>query len=64
MLTQVLAPTLKRDPAQLRHLPVGSAAHCAEALAAYAAAGADEVLLWPVRDPVDQLHRAAALDLG
>jgi len=53
----VLAPTLGRDPAQLAHLPIGSAQHCSEALAAYAAAGAREVLLWPIRDGLHQLER-------
>jgi alkanesulfonate monooxygenase SsuD/methylene tetrahydromethanopterin reductase-like flavin-dependent oxidoreductase (luciferase family) len=57
VLTDVLAPTLQRDPAQLRHLPIGSAQHCSEALAGYAAAGAGEVLLWPVRDGLHQLER-------
>ena len=57
VLTDVLAPTLNRDPAQLAHLPVGSAQHCSETLAAYADAGAREVLLWPVRDAVRQLER-------
>ena len=38
---------------------MGSAGHCAEALAAYAAAGADEVLVWPVRDPVRRVERCA-----
>jgi alkanesulfonate monooxygenase SsuD/methylene tetrahydromethanopterin reductase-like flavin-dependent oxidoreductase (luciferase family) len=60
VLTRVLAPILRRDPDTLRHLPVGGAAHCAEALAAYAEAGADQVLLWPLRDATDQLERAAA----
>jgi alkanesulfonate monooxygenase SsuD/methylene tetrahydromethanopterin reductase-like flavin-dependent oxidoreductase (luciferase family) len=59
VLVDVLAPTLGRDPETLRHLPIGSAGHCAEALAAYAAAGADEVLVWPVRDPIKQLERCA-----
>jgi alkanesulfonate monooxygenase SsuD/methylene tetrahydromethanopterin reductase-like flavin-dependent oxidoreductase (luciferase family) len=57
VLNDVLAPTLHRDPDQLGHLPVGSAQHCTEALAAYAAAGAREVLLWPIRDPLHQLER-------
>ena len=57
----VLAPVLGRDPASLAHLPIGSAEHCAEALARYAGAGAREVLLWPVRDPVGQLERCRAV---
>ncbi len=59
LLADVLAPTLGRDPASLRHLPIGSAEHCSQALDAYAAAGAREVLLWPVRDPILQLERVA-----
>jgi alkanesulfonate monooxygenase SsuD/methylene tetrahydromethanopterin reductase-like flavin-dependent oxidoreductase (luciferase family) len=58
VLTDVLAPALNRDPAQLVHLPIGSAQHCSEVLAGYAAAGAREVLLWPVRDNLHQLERA------
>ena len=49
LLTEVLAPVLKRDPSVLAHLPIGGAEHCAEAIAAYARAGAREVLLWPLR---------------
>jgi alkanesulfonate monooxygenase SsuD/methylene tetrahydromethanopterin reductase-like flavin-dependent oxidoreductase (luciferase family) len=59
ILVDVLAATLKRDPQTLRHLPIGSAQHCAETLAAYAAAGAGEVLVWPVRDALRQLERCA-----
>lgn len=59
ILVDVLAATLKRDPRTLRHLPIGSAQHCAETLAAYAAAGAGEVLVWPVRDALRQLERCA-----
>jgi alkanesulfonate monooxygenase SsuD/methylene tetrahydromethanopterin reductase-like flavin-dependent oxidoreductase (luciferase family) len=58
VLTDVLAPALNRDPAQLVGLPIGSAQRCSEVLAGYAAAGAREVLLWPVRDNLHQLERA------
>ena len=61
VLGEVLAPTLGRDREQLVHLPVGSPEHCADALAAYAAAGARELLVWPVRDGVAQLERCAAV---
>ena len=57
VLTDVLAPTLNRDPALLADLPVGSAQHCSEVLARYAAAGAREVLVWPIRDSVRQIER-------
>jgi alkanesulfonate monooxygenase SsuD/methylene tetrahydromethanopterin reductase-like flavin-dependent oxidoreductase (luciferase family) len=56
LVDDVLAPTLKRDSALLAHLPIGGLEHCAEALAAYAEAGAREVLVWPLRDPVRQLE--------
>jgi alkanesulfonate monooxygenase SsuD/methylene tetrahydromethanopterin reductase-like flavin-dependent oxidoreductase (luciferase family) len=61
VLVDVLAATLKRDPDQLRHLPIGGAEHCSEALAGYAAAGAQEVLVWPIRESLHQLERCAAL---
>lgn len=57
VLTDVLAPALKRDPAKLAHLPIGSPQHCSEVLAGYADAGAREVLLWPIRDNLHQLER-------
>ena len=60
VLVDVLAPTLNRDPGKLSHLPIGSAQHCSEALAAYAEAGAGEVLVWPVRDSLEQLERCAS----
>jgi alkanesulfonate monooxygenase SsuD/methylene tetrahydromethanopterin reductase-like flavin-dependent oxidoreductase (luciferase family) len=60
MLEDILAPTLGRDPGELGHLPIGSPEHCSQALAAYAAAGAREVLLWPIRQPILQLERVAA----
>ena len=60
LLNDVLAPTLNRDPVLLAHLPIGGAQHCSEVLASYAAAGAREVLLWPVLGGLDQLERAAA----
>jgi alkanesulfonate monooxygenase SsuD/methylene tetrahydromethanopterin reductase-like flavin-dependent oxidoreductase (luciferase family) len=60
LLNEVLGPALNRDPALLAHLPIGGAQHCSEVLADYAAAGAREVLLWPVLGGVDQLERCAA----
>jgi alkanesulfonate monooxygenase SsuD/methylene tetrahydromethanopterin reductase-like flavin-dependent oxidoreductase (luciferase family) len=61
LVADVLAPVLKRDPAQLVDLPIGSPQHCTDVLAGYAAAGAREVLVWPVRDAVHQLERCAAI---
>ena len=61
LLADVLAPTLGRDPDLLAaQLPVGVPEHCAEVLRRYAAAGAREIYLWPVRDPINQLERCAA----
>ena len=58
VVSQVLAPTLRRDPEQLRErLLVGSAGACADKLDRYAAAGAERVLLWPVWDETRQLER-------
>jgi hypothetical protein len=62
--TEVLAPTLGRDPAGLSHLPIGGAAHCIEVRAAYAAAGAREVLVWPLLDSVAQLELCAEAASG
>jgi alkanesulfonate monooxygenase SsuD/methylene tetrahydromethanopterin reductase-like flavin-dependent oxidoreductase (luciferase family) len=64
LLHDVLGPVLQRDPDELRaQLPVGPPAHCIELLGRYAEAGARRILLWPVRDPIDQLERFAALVL-
>ncbi len=60
VLADVLAPVLHRDPDQLAHLPVGGAQHCADVFAEYAAAGAAELLVWPVRDSLRQLERGMA----
>jgi alkanesulfonate monooxygenase SsuD/methylene tetrahydromethanopterin reductase-like flavin-dependent oxidoreductase (luciferase family) len=57
LLEDVLAPILKRDPQQLAtQLPIGPPDHCIELLSAYQDAGAQQVLLWPIHDPVHQLH--------
>jgi alkanesulfonate monooxygenase SsuD/methylene tetrahydromethanopterin reductase-like flavin-dependent oxidoreductase (luciferase family) len=60
VLHGLLGPLLGRDPETLRALPIGSPAQCAEALAAYADAGATLVLVWPLRDPRTQLELLAA----
>lgn len=58
VVSQVLAPTLRRDPEQLRErLLVGPAGACADKLERYADAGAERILLWPVWDEVRQLER-------
>lgn len=57
-VSQVLAPTLRRPPEELRErLLVGSAGECADKLARYAAAGAERILIWPVWDARRQLER-------
>jgi alkanesulfonate monooxygenase SsuD/methylene tetrahydromethanopterin reductase-like flavin-dependent oxidoreductase (luciferase family) len=62
LLHHVLGPVLQRDPGDLRgQLPVGPPAHCVELLGRYAEAGARRILLWPVRDPIDQLERFAEI---
>ena len=62
ILTDVLGPVLKRSADELAaQLPVGPPEHCIELLQAYADVGAQQVLLWPVNDAIDQLHRFDAL---
>ncbi|HSK96044.1 MAG TPA: LLM class flavin-dependent oxidoreductase [Euzebyales bacterium] len=57
MLTEVLAPVLGRDADELAaRLPIGTPDHCIALLRGYAAAGAQQVLLWPIHDPIDQLR--------
>jgi probable F420-dependent oxidoreductase len=56
IVREVLSPTLKRPEQVLRQrLLVGSAEECAEKLAAYRAAGAHRIFLWPVEDELHQL---------
>lgn len=60
VLHDLLGPLLGRDPETLGNLPIGSAAQCAEAFAAYAEAGATVMLVWPLRDARAQLELLAA----
>jgi probable F420-dependent oxidoreductase len=56
IVREVLSPTLKRPQEELQErLLVGSAEECAEKLAAYRAAGANRIFLWPVEDELGQL---------
>lgn len=65
VLTDVLAPTLRRSPEELRErLLVGSAGECADKLARYEVAGAERVLIWPVGDELRQLERFHDTILG
>ena len=60
VLTDVLAPVLRRDPDQLRpQVCVGPAEHCAELLARYAEAGCRRVYLWPLGAEPRQLEMVA-----
>jgi alkanesulfonate monooxygenase SsuD/methylene tetrahydromethanopterin reductase-like flavin-dependent oxidoreductase (luciferase family) len=56
IIREVLSPTLNRPEEELRErLLVGAAEECAEKLAAYRAAGANRIFLWPVEDALRQL---------
>ena len=61
VLTDVLAPLLKRDPAELRgQVCVGSSEMCAELLSRYAEAGCRRVHFWPIDDERRQIELLAA----
>ena len=58
MLRDVLAPVVRRDPAELAdRVCVGTVEHCARLLTAYAAAGCTRIHVWPLGDEVAQLER-------
>ncbi len=60
VLTEVLAPLLKRNPGELQEqVCVGSPEHCAELLGRYAQAGCQRVYLWPLGDERRQLELVA-----
>ena len=57
VLRGTLAGILRRDPEGLAtQLPIGPAGHCIDLLNSYAQVGARQILLWPIRNPVHQLH--------
>lgn len=57
ILHDLVAPALNRPADVLaQRLLIGPADECAAKLAAYEAAGAQRVLLWPVRDELNQLR--------
>ncbi len=57
IIRNVLSPALGRQEGELRRrLLVGPAEECAQKLAAYRAAGAQRVFLWPVEDELRQLE--------
>jgi len=56
VVREVLSPVLRRPVEELSsRLLVGPAGECVEKVAAYQAAGARRILLWPVRDEVRQV---------
>ena len=56
IVRELLSPTLNRSEEELsQRLLVGPAEECAEKLAAYRAAGAQRIFLWPVKDELRQL---------
>jgi alkanesulfonate monooxygenase SsuD/methylene tetrahydromethanopterin reductase-like flavin-dependent oxidoreductase (luciferase family) len=59
ILADVLAPMLNRPVETMRDLPlpIGPAEVCAERLAAFVAAGARRIFVWPLGDEVRQLER-------
>jgi alkanesulfonate monooxygenase SsuD/methylene tetrahydromethanopterin reductase-like flavin-dependent oxidoreductase (luciferase family) len=60
VLSDVLAPILRRDPDELRtQVCVGPADHCAELLSRYAKAGCERVYLWLLGDEPRQLELIA-----
>jgi len=62
MLRDVLAPALNRSEAELRErLVFGPPKACVEKLAAYQAAGAQRIFLWPVADEERQLQAIMGL---
>jgi alkanesulfonate monooxygenase SsuD/methylene tetrahydromethanopterin reductase-like flavin-dependent oxidoreductase (luciferase family) len=57
VLSEILAPVLRRDPAELRpQVCVGPPGQCGELLAGYAEAGCERVYLWPLGDERRQLE--------
>jgi alkanesulfonate monooxygenase SsuD/methylene tetrahydromethanopterin reductase-like flavin-dependent oxidoreductase (luciferase family) len=60
VLSEILAPLLRRDPDELRgQVCVGPAEHCAELLSRYARAGCQRVYLWPLGDERRQIELLA-----
>src|SRR5215470_18615546 len=60
VLSEVVAPLVGRDPAELRgQICVGSAQECAELLSRYARAGCQRVHFWPLGDERRQIELIA-----
>lgn len=65
VLAEVVAPVLRRPPEQLAdRLLIGPAGQAVERLAAYAEAGLQRVMVWPIADETTQLERFAAHVMG
>ncbi len=61
VLSQVVGPLVKKDPAAIRgRICVGSAQECAELLSRYAQAGCQRVYFWPVGDERRQVELIAS----
>ena len=61
VLSEVVGPLVKKNPAELRgRICVGSAHECAELLSRYASAGCQRVHFWPVGDERRQVELIAA----
>jgi alkanesulfonate monooxygenase SsuD/methylene tetrahydromethanopterin reductase-like flavin-dependent oxidoreductase (luciferase family) len=60
VLSEILSPLVRRDPAELRaRVCVGSAEQCAELLSRYARAGCQRVHFWPLGDERRQIELIA-----
>lgn len=61
MLAEVIAPVVRRDPAELGpRICVGPATQCADLLSRYAQAGCQRVHFWPLGDERRQIELLAA----
>jgi alkanesulfonate monooxygenase SsuD/methylene tetrahydromethanopterin reductase-like flavin-dependent oxidoreductase (luciferase family) len=60
VLTEIVGPLVRRDPAELRgRICVGPADECAELLSRYARAGGERINFWPVGDERRQVELIA-----
>jgi hypothetical protein len=60
-MNERLSQMLRRPMEELAgHLPIGPLAACLDLLGRYQEAGLQRVLLWPLKDEIEQLERVAA----
>ena len=60
VLSDILGPLVRRDPAELRtRVCVGPAEQCAELLSRYARAGCQRIHFWPLGDERRQIELIA-----